>query len=675
MKRVAYRITLIVIMTLSALYGASAVIADIRDNPPPLAGFTHNPAYADDSPQRHGILLSGAVVGRSSPVIANISTTSSGNEVAVAGSDGRVYVFARTGGASALWETNVFASSTTPGCAGVNGDARLNSSPAVADIDNDGVPEVVIGYGTIQPSNCDGGLVALNGNTGAVEWRFSLRAWQASQGYPPEGLYGVVSTPALSDVDGNGTLEVGFGGLDRHLYLLNSNGSVRFYYHAADTVWSSPAFANVDGDAQLEMIIGTDITANPFFQPPVPDGGYMYAFDTQQRNPLRLEFGSGFLWRTVLEQVMYSSPAVGDVLPGNPGAEIVIGSGCWFPSNSTNKLGKWVKILRLSDGAVLSTLNAPACLRSSPALGDIDNDGKLEVVVVVTGATEYGGDTDSKVVAWDPDTGAQKWVFRPLEANAGPTAANNNDPHGDDLQSPVLADLDGNGSLEVIVANMWTVHVVRGDTGAALTCQSNACFASELSLWGWWTLKSTPAVGDVDGDGDLEVVIGGGHAYATGGAGVRGMLYAWTNFQAAGLASPGGTQADYSAPWPMFRGGARRDGQFPLPSLLASHTVLPIFQSSGTAGPVQAAFQVINQGGGTLNWSSSASGGLVLTPDSGSTASQTTVHVQVTVPAVANGVYNLGTIVLTSSNGLNSPMNVVVRRFVGPLRFLPLVQR
>jgi hypothetical protein len=152
------------------------------------------------------------------------------------------------------------------------------------------------------------------------------------------------------------------------------------------------------------------------------------------------------------------------------------------------------------------------------------------------------------------------------------------------------------------------------------------------------------------------------------------MLYAWTDFAAAGLGSPNGSQPAYSAPWPMFRGGFSRVG-FPVPYLSASHSVLPFLQEVGSAGALQTTFRVINQGGGTLEWSSSAPGSLSLSPDSSTTASQTAVTVQVTVPAVGPGVYDLGTITLTSTNGLNTPFIVEVRRFVGRFVFLPALQR
>jgi hypothetical protein len=667
MKRNHFLMTLILGGILLVWTGNRTAIASVRDNPPPLPGFTHSPLFTpDDSLQGHGILLAGASIVRGSPVIAEIDgNTQNGKEIALGGPDGRLYVYKSNG--SLLWSKNVL----TSGCSLPTGDGLVNSAPAVGQLFGDGVPYVVVGYGTILQSNCDGGVVAYRGSDGLERWRYSLSAVS-----PTESLHGVISSPALADTDGDGKLEVGFGGFDRNVHLLNADGTVRWRYHAADTVWSSPAFVNVDTDDELELVIGTDISANPSMVPPTLDGGYVYAFDTQARNPVNIPFRTGFVWQTYLDQAIYSSPAIGDVLPSNSGVEIVIGGGCFFPANSTNKTGKWVKILRPGDGLVLQTLNASACLRSSPALGDIDDDGKLEVVATVTGATEFGGDGRSHVVAWDPDTGAQKWVATPTDPNSG-----SNDPHGDDLQSPVIADVDGNGSLEVIVANFWSVHILNGKTGAPLTCQNPSC-GSVLSLFAWFTLKSTPAIGDVDADGDLEVVIGGGHIYSSG----RGLLYAWTDFAAAGLGSPAGNQPPYSAPWPMFRGNSQHTGNFNL----GDNPVMSVTPSSysvmhAVTDPSSESFvlKILNTGGaGSINWNVAPPSGVTVNPSSGAltTSAQTVVTISMTGKPL--GINTLGNIVVTGTSGGkpvgSSPTNVPITLYMAEQLFklnLPLIRR
>lgn len=586
---------LLLLLLACMLLPVMAVQAGNNDNPPPLPGWTHSPAFSVDTPQRHGIVLSGGQIVRSSPVIAEIDgNAQNGREVAVGGVDGMLYVYGSDGGLR--WSTNV---QPAP-CTVNNTDSKLSSTPAVGQLAGFGVPYVVVGYGSVNPSDCDGGVVAYDGRNGNLSWRFSLRAWAQNQGYT-ENLHGVASAPALADTDGDGTMEIGFGGFDRNVYLLNADGSVRWYYHAADTVWSSPAFVDINGDRRLEMIIGTDIAANPNLTPPTSDGGYVYAFDTRQRpfDALRVNFQPGALadpiiWRTAFDQAIFSSPSIGDVLPGNAGMEIVIGSGCFFPAGFANKNGKWIKILRLSDGAVLQTLNTNAdCVISSPALGDIDDDGKLEVVATVGDLLDTATDK-SFIMAWDPDENANpQWSTTPFNPISPPGDIQGNDEDGGSMQSAVIADLDGNGSLEVLAANFWSVHVLNGRDGAPLTCQNDQCGA-QLSLFTWGMLKSTPAVGDLNGDGRLDVVIGGMHA-TNGG---KGMLYSWTGF-ANLLKSPPGAQAASSAPWPMFRGNPRHTAVYP-------SIKLPSAQYSFLIEPQQSpsySLTLTDGEGGTINWS------------------------------------------------------------------------
>lgn len=547
---------MLIVLTVAAL--VQPVAAGPRDQPPPQPGWTHSPKYPDDTPGRHGLALSDKPITFGSPVIAEVDgNAGNGLEVVVGGSDGRVY--ARRADGASLWEQ------TVP-IAGCSANTLIFGKPTVGALNGDGVPYVVVGYGSRDGNDnaCDGGVVVLRGSSGAQVWNFSQRAFDAQTPEAPENDYGVISAVALADTDGDGRLELAFGGLDRNLYLLNADGSVRWYYHAADSIWSTPLFLNVDGDPQLELIAGTDISPNPNIVPPTQAGGFVYAFETAARSPVRIPFQTGYLWRTFFDQVIYSSPLAAELLASSPGLEIAVGSGCYWPVGGT-PLGAWVKIIRPSDGAVLQTLNAPGCTQSSPAAGDIDDDGALEIV-----ATTRGSDGKGHIVAWDPTSADPKWNKITGDPNSG-----SNDPNVD-MQSPVIADLDGNGSLEVLAANFWSVHVLSGKDGGFLTCQGPGC-GGQPSLFAWGTLKSTPAVGDLDGDGDLEVVIGGENFPFNPG---RAHLYAWTNF-AGVLGSPQGGQTAYSAPWPQFRRTATANGTLAQPGLAASATAISSLSESG----------------------------------------------------------------------------------------------
>ncbi|RMD75838.1 MAG: VCBS repeat-containing protein [Chloroflexi bacterium] len=693
------RSTILSILLIGALLILATVIpsptaqAGYADQPPPLPGWTHPVSYGlgVDTTARHGINLGNAPIIRSSPVIADIDGNAANHkEVAVVTSDGFLHV--RRANGTPLWSPVQLLPAQ---CLPREEDYVGNSNPVVGELLSDGVPYIVVGYGTILPSNCDGGIVAVNGQTGQIAWRFSLRQWQQQQGYPAEDLYGVVASIALADTDGDGKLEIAFGGFDRNLYLLSAVTSttytVRWYYHAADTIWSTPIFYNIDNDPELELLAATDITANPLLVPPTQDGGFLHAFDTAPRTPKRIEFQTGFIWRTYVDQALYSSPAIGDVLASNPGSELVIGSSCWLPVSNINtpvtKQGRWVKIFRLSDGAVLQTLNAPECVESSPALGDIDGDGKLEIVVNV-GWEGDNGIPHSETIAWDPDNPTPKWRTIPYSANWWDPDPNKrfNDPNGGNLQSPVIADINGDGIVEVLTANFWSVVILRGYDGQQMTCYLSPACGSQPSLYAWYTVKSTPAVGDVNGDGVLDVVIGGGHQFVNGPSAappVTAHLYAWTNLATVFPAQtpPSGYQTalDYSAPWPQFRRSATNDGVLNVPGLQAAITELFVL----TDGSMPETYEIAlsSRDGSSLNLSLSESGdseNIISATLSSPTVSGTTpsrVVITVNAASVANGVYPV-TLTVSAPSLPAVTVNVTVRKVMVVYRtMMPYVAR
>ena len=117
--------------------------------------------------------------------------------------------------------------------------------------------------------------------------------------------------------------------------------------------------------------------------------------------------------------------------------------------------------------------------------------------------------------------------------------------------SPVIADINGDGSLEVLASTAAGVGVFNGADGSALSCQNGNC-DTDPSLHAQEVLLSSPAVADLDGDGDLEVVAAG--AGDSGGA-----IYAWTGFSST-LRSVQGVHPSYSIPWGQYRGTSDHAG-------------------------------------------------------------------------------------------------------------------
>ncbi len=123
---------------------------------------------------------------------------------------------------------------------------------------------------------------------------------------------------------------------------------------------------------------------------------------------------------------------------------------------------------------------------SSVALGDIDSDGKVEVI-----GSAYS------IVALDGGTGSLKWRVASGHDLSEPNASS----VGRTWPGIVVADVDDDGHFEIVTAHSGGVVSVLG---------GNGLFKSA----GWpWTNSvggefRSLSVGDLDGDGKLEIVVG-----------------------------------------------------------------------------------------------------------------------------------------------------------------------
>ena len=126
-------------------------------------------------------------------------------------------------------------------------------------------------------------------------------------------------------------------------------------------------------------------------------------------------------------------------------------------------------------------LDAPSF--GSSAVGDIDNDGKMEIVF----GTYFN---DEKIHAINADDGSMLWQY---------------DTGGCNDATPVIADVDLDGALEVILpaSSPCTVYCFDGATG---TIEWTASTGSNY-------IDSPPAVADLDNDGKPEIVFGTFYGY------------------------------------------------------------------------------------------------------------------------------------------------------------------
>lgn len=424
-------------------------------------------------------------VGFSIPTLADI-TGDGKPEILVGTVDGQLLVVDATG--KLLWRYNVSnainaAANTRPGLKQSTTPVPIRSSPSVGDITGDGQPEIIIAAGDISSANTHGGVMALTRTGQPIPgWPFISQDVSPDIRLKDGYADGVAGAPAIGDINGDGKNEVVFGSFDHYIYALRSDSSYApgWPQFAYDSVWSSPALADLTGDGQPEVIIGIDAHIYADTQYSSADGGELQVFS-----------GNGTrLWRAAQDEVMFSSPAVAD-LDGDGKLEIAAGTGnfyCCFDGTPSNE-GKYFTVWN-HDGSILWRTDLPAQVVGAPAIGDLNGDGNLEVVV---------GAKDGKVYAFNGATGQIRW------ATAVRDIFNNQFIPNPVVYSPMLADYTGNGNDDVFIALGWDIIVVRGSDGVQLTGTSNLD-PNKPSYYTNYTIDGAPAIGDLDGNGKLDLV-------------------------------------------------------------------------------------------------------------------------------------------------------------------------
>ncbi|MBW7997711.1 MAG: hypothetical protein FVQ81_14275 [Candidatus Glassbacteria bacterium] len=429
-------------------------------------------------------------------------------------------------------------------------------SPAAGDITGDGQADVVI--------------ADANGRVSAFTTRTVL---ESVDGYPIDLQGQVQYSPVLADVDGDGTRDVivvtTAGGSSR-LHVLDENGSEMSGYPVE-------FFASVTARPSVLEDAGGAVEA-------------IYVL-TAEGNLISLAPSGSASWTVTLGDSSVCAPVVGLMgLPGNGEAYRVNVFGI------TGDIFSFLTDGTPADGWPVRTDGL--CLAGG-ALGDVDGDGLNELVVPVDYPDE---EYSSRNRIYVLDYNGSSAPGMPIEIGS---------PRQLDqqryLSQPTLADVDGDGIAEILVATAERlVLAYRGDGGRRPVARY---------ITGGYGLMP-PVAADIDRDGLLELICADGegyvYAYATrgnalaGGWSGLGGNSAHTGFTSLAQQKPGtGSGAEilpdkfcYLYPNPVR--GSRANLTYRLGGSDVQRVTVEIFTTSGERvanfeGSVDAAVGIGNQ--------------------------------------------------------------------------------
>jgi LruC domain-containing protein len=269
----------------------------------------------------------------------------------------------------------------------------------------------------------------------------------------PESRY--FASPVVSDLDGDGRQEIIIGDLLANrveVFDALQRSRPGWPKDVGAGIKSAAAVADLDNDGDQEIVIGAE-------------DGLLYAWhhDGQVVDGWPVIVNARFR--------ILATPAIGD-LNGDKTPEIIVplANGQLHAFMATGQpLAGWP----VSIGGIVDQYNSQV-INSSPRIADLDKNGQVEIIV---------GSTDKKLHVFNA-SGNLEWSFTTGDLI---------------LSTPSVADIDrAHPGLEIAFGSGDGYFYLLDSNGQLLWKRVTG-----------WTLRSSPSAADLDGDGDLELMIGG----------------------------------------------------------------------------------------------------------------------------------------------------------------------
>ncbi|GGK47076.1 FG-GAP-like repeat-containing protein [Salinarimonas ramus] len=436
-------------------------------------------------------------------------------------------------------------------------------SVSLFDIDNDGEQEIFVG--TSKGLDAQGrevrpaGFVCLEAD-GTVKWQVSFPAIAGpdSQTGHVYQTTSVSTEPVFADLNGDGRMEIVVGvGADSTnelgqpvvgqpgdrggVYALDSNGNIVWFHQSRDTIGG----ADNRGDGRPDGVYGAPVVFDID-----RDGVREVIYNSWDQSTWILDGRTGTPEVEVhLADTIWSTPHIADITGDNV-FEILVSADITENADARTRTGGIFHVISANGDQNTPGFDQPVgnpeyttlrgkfeeqVLWSSPVTADLDGDGFLEIVY---GTGNYlQDDRGTYIRVWEHD-GTSKFLL---------------DTGGRTFATPLIADLDANGDLEIVAATLtgglyawhhtgelyWQTYPATfpGTTGAPIfsspvavdlngdrTLEILVSIGSQTVIIGhdgrqisdagtrtgiFETFKGSPAVRDIDADGRLEIISGG----------------------------------------------------------------------------------------------------------------------------------------------------------------------
>ncbi|MFX1517962.1 MAG: PQQ-binding-like beta-propeller repeat protein [Promethearchaeota archaeon] len=365
-------------------------------------------------------------------------------------------------------------------------ESDLSYSPALVEITGDDIMDIIV--------SSDDYLYAIDGASGEQLWNYSAD---------------VTTVPSIGDLDNDGKPEVVFGDFLANVTALNAeDGSWLWDFPLADVgfitqrVYAPPVIGDVDADGKMEVVIGSASVSVPFIG---AADNYFHAINGED---------GSLLWEIYkgahANSSIYSGVTLGDIDFDNK-LEVIIGAGI---------VDSTVIAFNGDDGSLIWSYEADSAIYGSPILCNVDEEPKLEVIVVTLAGSIYVLDSGDGTLLWRKNFGGSIWdspsigdldsdskleiiltisnLNKMISINAEDGSVNWGYEADGELSSASIADIDNDGSLDVLIASRdGKVHAVFGSNGSRVWT-----YSTQLGING------VPVVADLNNDRDLEIIVG-----------------------------------------------------------------------------------------------------------------------------------------------------------------------